>query len=85
MAYVDEAYREERIIFILWTHKLPNISTHDFCLWENSKGKVYNNNLHIVEDLKMNIHNLIMVITQHDSAKFSFSTLRCENLVKSSS
>ena len=40
----------------------------DFYLWGNLKDKVYSNNPHTIEELKINIHNAIVEITPNELA-----------------
>ena len=42
----------------------------------NLRGKVYSNNLHSFEELKMNIHNEIVEITQNELAKGAGNMLK---------
>ena len=44
------------------------------------KGKVYNNNPHKIKELKMNIHNEFMKITQHELAKVTLNLLKRADL-----
>ena len=44
------------------------------------KGKVYNNNLHKIEELKMNIHNEFMKITEYELAKVTINLLKHADL-----
>ena len=53
-----------------------DLSTCDFYLWGNLKGRVYSNNPHTIEELKTNIHNAIAEITPKKLAKVAGNMLK---------
>ena len=52
----------------------------DFYLWGSLNGKVYSNNPHTIEEIKMNIRNVIVEITQNELAKVTGNMLKCAEL-----
>ena len=77
MSYVHEAFGEERTVSTgLWPPRSPDLSTCDFCLWDNLKGKVHSNNPKTVKELKTNICNAIAEITSNELANVAGNMLK---------
>ena len=81
MSYVHEAFGEEFTVSTgLWPLRSPDLSTCNFYLWGNLKGKFYSNNLHTIEESKTNIRNAIAEITPHELAEVAGNVLSCVGL-----
>jgi len=55
LSRIHDFFTKERTVTKgLWTPRSPDLSTCDFYLWGNLKGKMYANNPKTLEDLKEN-------------------------------
>jgi hypothetical protein len=48
----------------LWPAQSPDLTPFDFYLWDNSEDKVYKYNTHMSEELKNNIREEIIKISE---------------------